>query len=129
MSMNFLEKNVGQNDKYIRIGAGSLLVVLAGAGAIGAWGFVGLIPIATGLVGSCPVYTLMGKSTICPSAAETHAGCCGSAAASEPPAAPEPASPAEPAASNEPAAVAEAAATGETAAAAEEAAASEADKS
>ncbi len=110
MSMNLLEKNVGQKDKYIRIGAGSLLIVLAGTGAIGAWGFIGLIPLATGLLGTCPAYTLLGKSTVC---SHEHSSCCGSAAASEPPASAEPAAPAEPAVSSEAAAPAEESATSE----------------
>lgn len=96
MSINLQEKNVGQTDKYARIGGGSLLLVLAGTGVIGAWGLIGLVPLATGLLGSCPVYSLLGKST---AAADGHAhghahagGCCGGAghahAAAEEPAAP-----------------------------------------
>lgn len=120
MAIDLSKKNIGPQEKYIRIGAGGLLTVLAGAGVIGAWGFVGLIPLATGLLGSCPVYTLMGKDTNCGAGAcggggevkaETHApggGCCGGSAKASEPEAPEAAVVAEEApASGEPAATAE----------------------
>jgi hypothetical protein len=58
-----MQKNVGQTDKYIRIGAGGLLIVLAGTGTIGAWGLIGLVPLVSGLLGTCPAYTLLGKNT------------------------------------------------------------------
>lgn len=61
--MNFLEKNVGQQDKYIRIGVGASLVLLTGVGVIGSWGLLGIIPVASGLLGTCPAYTLLGKNT------------------------------------------------------------------
>jgi hypothetical protein len=59
----FGKKNVGQIDKYARIGIGALLILLAVTGTIGAWGFIGIIPLATGFMGSCPAYTLLGVST------------------------------------------------------------------
>lgn len=132
MAIDLCKKNIGPTEKYIRIGAGGLLTVLAGAGIVGAWGFIGLVPLATGLLGSCPVYTLMGKDTNCGAGscggtaqAETHAhggACCGgpatpaepeAAATPEAPAtvAEEPATPAEAAAETE--ASAEAAPTAE----------------
>ncbi|SMF95387.1 Protein of unknown function [Methylomagnum ishizawai] len=84
MAIDLCKKNIGPTEKYIRIGAGGLLTVLAGVGVVGAWGFIGLVPLATGLLGSCPVYTLMGKDTNGGTAqAETHAhggACCGGSA-------------------------------------------------
>ncbi|MFO1418414.1 MAG: DUF2892 domain-containing protein [Methylotetracoccus sp.] len=58
-----LPKNVGQYDKYARIGVGGLLIVLAATGVIGAWGWIGLLPLATGFLNTCPAYTLLGINT------------------------------------------------------------------
>jgi cadmium resistance protein CadD (predicted permease) len=45
--------------------AGLVILSLAFIGPKTAWGYVGLIPIATGLVGYCPAYSLFGINT-CP---------------------------------------------------------------
>ncbi|WP_201276321.1 YgaP family membrane protein [Methylotetracoccus oryzae] len=58
-----LVKNVGKVDKTVRIAVGALLVVLAATGTIGVWGWIGLLPLATGFMGTCPAYTVMGIST------------------------------------------------------------------
>lgn len=58
-----LPRNVGNIDKYARIGAGALLIVLAATGTIGVWGYIGLLPLATGFLNTCPAYTLLGIST------------------------------------------------------------------
>jgi hypothetical protein len=60
-----MTKNVGQIDKIIRIIVGLLLIGLALTGTIGWWGWIGVVPLATGLMGSCPAYSLLGIST-CP---------------------------------------------------------------
>lgn len=52
-------------ERVLRVALGVVLVGLAATGNIGAWGWVGVVPIATGLLGSCPLYTLLGFST-CP---------------------------------------------------------------
>lgn len=57
--------NVGNIDRALRIVVGALLVVLAAAGQIGVWGWIGLLPLATGLFRFCPAYALFGWST-CP---------------------------------------------------------------
>lgn len=59
------EKNVGTIDQVLRIGGGTLLVLLALTGTIGWWGFIGVVPIATGLLRTCPAYSLLGIRT-CP---------------------------------------------------------------
>lgn len=59
----FLSNNVGILDRALRIGAGILLIALAFRGTIGYWGYFGVIPLLTGVVGSCPAYTLFGLST------------------------------------------------------------------
>ncbi len=61
-----LPHNVGRNDKYARIGAGGVLMALAATGVIGAWGFIGIVPLATGLLNTCPAYTLLGVNTHTP---------------------------------------------------------------
>jgi hypothetical protein len=57
--------NVGGFDRIARIVAGLLLIVLAATGTIGLWGWIGLVPLATGLSRFCPLYPLLGLST-CP---------------------------------------------------------------
>ncbi len=58
-----MENNVGKIDRIIRILVGLLLVSLSVSGLIGAWGWLGLILVATGLMSFCPIYALFGKST------------------------------------------------------------------
>ena len=57
------KKNIGPLDKYASIGVGLILIVLAGLGTIGLWGYIGVIPLATGIFCSCPAYTLLGFNT------------------------------------------------------------------
>ncbi len=57
--------NVGGFDRIARIVAGLSLIVLAATGTIGLWGWIGLVPLATGLSRFCPLYPLLGLST-CP---------------------------------------------------------------
>lgn len=58
-----MQKNVGKVDKYIRIGLGLVLIVLAVMGTIGPWGYLGIVPLATGFFNSCPAYSLLGMNT------------------------------------------------------------------
>ncbi|MBK8337344.1 MAG: DUF2892 domain-containing protein [Sterolibacteriaceae bacterium] len=60
-----MKSNVGGIDKTLRIVAGLILIVLAATGMVGAWGWIGVVPLATGLLNFCPVYTLIGMNT-CP---------------------------------------------------------------
>ncbi len=50
-------------DRVIRVIAGIALLSLVWIGPKTAWGWVGLVPLVTGLVGSCPLYRLLGIST------------------------------------------------------------------
>jgi hypothetical protein len=63
MNMNILNMNVGTTDRTIRILIGLTLIGLTFAGTIGAWGWVGLLPIITGTLGWCPAYLPFGIST------------------------------------------------------------------
>ncbi len=55
--------NVGSIDRLLRIFVGALLIGLTLAGNIGAWGWIGVIPLVTGLIGSCPLYKIFGISS------------------------------------------------------------------
>ncbi len=57
--------NVGGLDKALRITAGLVLLALGAFGPLGWWGLIGLVPLATGVLGSCPAYSLLGVNT-CP---------------------------------------------------------------
>lgn len=60
-----MTKNVGSIDKIIRIVAGLVLIALAILGIATPWTWIGIVPLATGLMGWCPAYTLIGANT-CP---------------------------------------------------------------
>ena len=60
-----MKLNVGGPDRTLRIVAGVALAGLTLAGTIGAWGWIGVVPLATRLVGFCPGYPLLGLKT-CP---------------------------------------------------------------
>lgn len=55
-----MNKNVGTLDRFIRIALGIALVGSSFTGVVGAWGWIGIVPIATGLVGFCPLYKVCG---------------------------------------------------------------------
>lgn len=58
-----MKTNEGTMDRALRIGAGILLIALAATGTVGAWGWIGVVPLATGLLGHCPAYSLFGINT------------------------------------------------------------------
>lgn len=60
-----MNKNVGGVDKIARIVIGFVLIVLAVTGTIGAWGWIGVVPLATGIFSRCGLYSLLGINT-CP---------------------------------------------------------------
>ena len=55
--------NVGKADRTIRIIAGLVLIGLAATGTIGMWGWIGIIPVLTGVFRFCPAYPLLGINT------------------------------------------------------------------
>ncbi len=59
------DKNVGGLDRLARIIAGLVLLALTVSGVIGGWGWLGLIPLATGVFGFCPLYRPLGINTCC----------------------------------------------------------------
>ena len=60
-----MKQNAGSLDRILRIVAGLVLIGLAATGTVGVWGWIGVVPLATGLFGFCPAYTLLGIKT-CP---------------------------------------------------------------
>jgi len=60
-----LPRNEHTVDRVLRVALGLGLLSLAFVGPQTPWGWLGAIPLVTGLVGSCPLYTLLGLST-CP---------------------------------------------------------------
>lgn len=60
-----MKSNVGGIDRTLRILAGLVLIALTLAGQIGVWGWIGVVPLATGIFKFCPAYSLFGMST-CP---------------------------------------------------------------
>lgn len=65
-----MKTNEGGIDRIVRIVAGLLLLGLMAMGSIGWWGWLGIVPLATGLIGWCPAYTLLGVNT-CPMKSKT----------------------------------------------------------
>jgi Protein of unknown function (DUF2892). len=55
--------NVGGSERMVRIIVGAALLLLMFVGPKTPWGLLGLIPLATGFLSSCPIYALLGKST------------------------------------------------------------------
>jgi hypothetical protein len=58
-----LKTNEGNVDRGLRIVLGLVLIALVFTGPQTPWGWLGLIPLATGLVGWCPLYSVLGIST------------------------------------------------------------------
>lgn len=58
--------NEGTIDRAIRVVFGLVLISLVFIGPQSPWGWIGLIPLVTGLVGFCPMYALFGMSTCKP---------------------------------------------------------------
>ena len=58
-----MQSNVGGIDRIARIAIGAVLVILAATGQIGLWGWIGLLPLASGAVGWCPPYSILGINT------------------------------------------------------------------
>ncbi len=56
-------KNVGTVDKVIRIILGLVLIALVFVGPQTPWGWIGIVPLVTGLIGFCPLYSVLGMNT------------------------------------------------------------------
>ena len=58
-----MKLNEGSIDRTLRIVVGLVLISLVFIGPQSPWGWIGLVPLATGLIGWCPAYTLFGIDT------------------------------------------------------------------
>ena len=58
-------KNEGNLDRVLRVVGGLLLIGLAATDTVGVWGYIGVVPLLTGAIGTCPLYSILGLNT-CP---------------------------------------------------------------
>ncbi len=65
MMEKLLPTNLGTLDRALRIVLGVALLALVFFGPKTPWGWIGLAPLLTGALGSCPLYTVLGMNT-CP---------------------------------------------------------------
>jgi hypothetical protein len=56
-------RNEGSVDRALRVVAGLAVLSLVFVGPKTPWGWLGLVPVLTGLIGWCPLYTLLGMNT------------------------------------------------------------------
>jgi len=57
--------NVGTPDRILRIIVGLALIGLAATNTVGVWGWIGVVPLLTGIFKFCPAYAMFGMSS-CP---------------------------------------------------------------
>ncbi len=60
---DFMKTNVGTVDRVLRISVGLVLIAATLSGYIGVWGWMGVVPLATGIFRFCPAYLPLGLST------------------------------------------------------------------
>jgi hypothetical protein len=58
-----MKLNVGGIDRIARIVIGLVMLGLAATGSVGWWGWLGIVPLATGAIGWCPPYAIFGFNT------------------------------------------------------------------
>jgi len=56
-------RNEGTIDRVLRVGLGVALIAMVFVGPRTPWGWLGMVPLLTGLVGFCPLYRLIGVNT------------------------------------------------------------------
>ena len=65
-----MKTNIGNIERILRIVIGLALVAATAMGQLPVWGYIGIVPLATGLMGWCPPYAIFGISTCKTKAAE-----------------------------------------------------------
>jgi hypothetical protein len=60
-----MKKNIGSAERVVRVIAGLAILSLAFVGPKSAWAYLGIVPLATGVLGWCPPYAIFGFSTAC----------------------------------------------------------------
>jgi len=63
MASKLFPHNEGKVDRVLRVIVGVVLISLVFVGPKTMWGWIGLVPLVTGLAGTCPMYTLFGMRT------------------------------------------------------------------
>jgi hypothetical protein len=58
-----MKLNVGGLDRGLRVIVGLGLIAATATGTIGMWGWIGVVPLLTGAVGTCPLYSIIGLNT------------------------------------------------------------------
>ncbi|EAQ44062.1 MAG: hypothetical protein BM560_10050 [Roseobacter sp. MedPE-SWde] len=58
-----MTKNEGKTDRILRVITGIILLSLIFIGPQSLWGLIGIVPLATGLLGNCPLYSILGINT------------------------------------------------------------------
>jgi hypothetical protein len=58
-----MKQNVGSIDKILRIVVGIALIAATALHALPVWGYIGIVPLVTGIAGFCPAYALLGVNT------------------------------------------------------------------
>jgi hypothetical protein len=58
-----MKYNVGTIDRVLRVIVGLVLIGLAATGTVGVWGWIGVVPLLTGLFSFCPAYAIFGMNT------------------------------------------------------------------
>jgi hypothetical protein len=58
-----MKTNEGTVDRVLRVVVGLTLIALSVTGTVGAWGYIGIVPLITGAIGFCPLYTVLGINT------------------------------------------------------------------
>ncbi len=60
MSANFFARNEHDVERVVRIVLGLALLSIVFVGPQTMWGLIGVVPLATGLAGTCPLYSVIG---------------------------------------------------------------------
>ena len=58
-----MKHNTGNIDRAIRAIVGLALITLAATGTVGAWGWIGIVPLLTAVFSFCPAYAIFGMNT------------------------------------------------------------------
>jgi Protein of unknown function (DUF2892). len=56
-------RNIGGIDRILRVIVGLALIALAATGVVGLWGYIGVVPLLTAILGWCPGYALLKVNT------------------------------------------------------------------
>jgi hypothetical protein len=58
-----MKANIGNIDRALRILVGLILITLAAMDIFAPWGWIGVVPLLTGLIKFCPTYSIFGFSS------------------------------------------------------------------